>query len=134
MHFTLLAYALEQIYLQHHIVTTVSLNYCCGQYIHPILLCKPSQKQQTATFNYHATAIYASQINISLKSQICQVEDVQTTNNYVSIYASYELNAFNKVTRITGIYTFALLAYVPKQIHLPHSTYMLHFTVTVHYI
>ena len=54
-------------------------------------------------------------------SQLYQLVHVHIYDNYVSICASYEPNATNRVTRNTNIH-FTLLAYTPDQICLPHCT------------
>ena len=49
---------------------------------------------------------------------------MQIGDNYVSIYASYELNTIKNVTVALVYVHFTLLAFAPEQIFLPHSTYM----------
>ena len=61
-----------------------------------------------------------------IKCHICQLPHVQPSDNCVSIYTSYKLNAINNVTTSTGKDPFILLAYVPEQIWLPHCTCMFH--------
>ena len=47
--------------------------------------------------------------NYALKCQLCKLVYVPIWGNYVSIYASYELNAINNVTRCTGIHRFHII-------------------------
>ena len=51
----------------------------------------------------------------------------------VYIYISYKITSINNVIRITDIH-FTLLAYSPKQMHLPHCTCMSHCTAIVVHI
>ena len=44
-----------------------------------------------------------------LKFHTCQLLHVQVSDNYVSIYASYELNASNNVTNNTAIHIFHII-------------------------
>ena len=61
---------------------------------------------------------------------IYQLDLVQISDNYVSIYASFDLTTNNSVTRITGIHTFHINTICLEQICLPHYTYMHHCTTT----
>ena len=59
---------------------------------------------------------------------------VQAWNNYVSIYSSYELSAFNNVTKNNGACISSYYWHMPpEQICLPHCTYMSHCNATVVY-
>ena len=70
-------------------------------------------------------------MNMSLKMphicHICQLGHVQISDNYVSMYATYEHHAINNVTTNTGIHPFTLFSYTPEHIYIPHWTYMSHY-------
>ena len=72
---------------------------------------------------------------------VYQLIHVQISDNYLSIYTSYELNAINSVTTNTSTHVFTLLAYAPYQTCLTSHTYAslqcyctLHIDPTLHYI
>ena len=68
-----------------------------------------SQKtHQIPTINYHAIAIYVQQTNMPFKCSIYQLDDMQISDTYVSIFASYELIEIISVTTSSGIHTFTL--------------------------
>ena len=63
-------------------------------------------------------------------SHLCQLINVQIWDNYVSIYASYEPNTINNVTRNTDIHTFHIIGICPwtnlpvtLHIYVPHHYY-----------
>ena len=97
IHFTLLAYAREQICLPHIrfmfncTTTVVYIQTTKYKFIyHDISIC--------ANNKYDHQMPYISQISLLL--------NVQIGDNCVSIYTSFELSAINNVTRGTGIHTF----------------------------
>ena len=70
--------------------------------------------------------------NATYICNMCKLVHVQTWENYINIYASYELTVTNSVTRSVGIHISTLLIYAPKQIFLPHCIYMFHFPTVFH--
>ena len=70
----------------------------------------------------HILFPYSHATSIPLKCHIWKLVHVQIGDNYVSIHTSYELNAINNVTRITGIHTFhicgiCLWTNIPSTLH-----------------
>ena len=66
--------------------------------------------------------------------QICHLIHLQISDNYVSKYTSYKLNAINNGTTSTGILNFTLLTYALEQICLPHCTCTSHCTNNIVYM
>ena len=65
---------------------------------------------------------------------ICQLLDAHISDNYVSIYASYELTAITNVTRSTCIYIFSITSICPWT-NMPstlHKYGPLHFYYSLH--
>ena len=138
MHFTFLAYAIEKICLPNHTYMsncTTTMVYIQTQHY---CTCKSKKIYKlhlliTMLLPYMCQKqIYRSQIPHAC--QICTLDPVQIWYNYVNIYASYEFNAINNVTRNTDIHTFILLVFAPEQIGLPYCIYTIHCTSTVVYI
>ena len=48
-------------------------------------------KRNFFNFNYHAIAIYVPETNMPFKCSICQLVHAEVSENYVNMYASYEL-------------------------------------------
>ena len=78
-----------------------------------------------------------SNINIYTSHVLTAINNVTRStglsDNYISTPTSYEHTTINNVTTSTGIHNFTLMAYIPKQICLPHCTYMFYCTNTVLY-
>ena len=87
---------------------------------------KKNQVQDTS----HITAKYVPETNLPLKYHICQLVHLHISDNYVSICASYELNANNSVTTSTGIHTFHINDICPKNMPITlHMYIQLHNSV-----
>ena len=126
IYFTLLAYAPEQICLQHHTymnhcITTVvyieTPQYRTYQYKEVQLLFTTlfSYIYQQQTARCPSNAKYMSHMPIS---------SWQIWHIYVSICALYKLTTVDKVTMSTGIHTLIIIPYAPKQICLQHHKCM----------
>ena len=109
---------LKHCYTFHHIGICLWINKYASNITHicptALLLWSTYRPQITGhidpprkLFNYHTTAIYVPTTNMSFKCHICKLVHVQIGDNYVSICASYELNAINNFTR-TDIHTFQI--------------------------
>ena len=55
-------------------------------------------------------------------SHMCHSIHAHKWDNYVSVYAWYELNAINNVTSNSDVHTFDIIGIWPEQICLPHYT------------
>ena len=131
IHFTLFAYAPEQIGLPH--CTCMShCNYIALHIQTPYYFTYKSQ----INCNFYLPCYNHICANMKYPPQMpfnchtCQLLHVHIWDNQVSIYTSYELNAINSVTRSTGIRTSHYwymslnnIAYICPTALLPQSTY-----------
>ena len=116
MHFTLLVYAPEYIYLPHQTCMPHYTSNIVYMYI-PHYWTYKSNKTKNFSFIYHAVSIYILLTNISLKCHI---------------YA--KLNAMKNVTLTTGMHTFHITGICPW-INMPFTLNMcvlLHFSCSLH--
>ena len=69
--------------------------------------------------------MYVSTNKIIHINYLCQLVHVHICDNYVSIYASYEVTAINSMTRGTGIQTFHITDICHYEIYPPivHISY-----------
>ena len=68
-----------------------------------------SHPKQSATGIPHIIAQYVPETNMPYQHHIGQLLHVQISNNYVSVYTSYELTASNIVTSSITIPTFHII-------------------------
>ena len=136
IHFTLLAYAPEQIYLPHHTYRSHCTNTLGLWTLHSTA--HISKKKQTATFNYQAITICLSTPNMPLKCHIyatctnyfmCRNE--RTMSVYIPHMNSQQLIMWPKA--LVCIH-FNILVYAPEEICMLHCRYMSHCTSSVVYI
>ena len=119
----------------------VLLHYYCSLHVDLILL---HIKSNNNNINNKIQLLFAKLSSYSCQKKkyapqmpyIChiyQLLNVHIYDNYVSIYASYELSAINNMTWSTGL-NFTLPPCAPEHICLQHLTYMSHCSFTVVYI
>ena len=126
IHFTLLAYASEHIYLSHQ----KFMSHCTGN----IVYMKTPQYCATMNWNfmYHALSIY-----MPLKCHIYATY----TNYFMCIYETTMLVYLSDMNSTQWIWAWSLicihstlLAYAPEEICLPHCTYLSYCTSIVDYV
>ena len=108
---TCLTYVTEQVWLPHCKYDSHS-HYAKWPYRPNIFVCT-STLQPPATVTSCITAKYVPETNMPLQYQICQLVHVQTSDNYITIYTSHKINAFNNITTSTGIVTFHIIGICP---------------------